>query len=67
MNAGGFHVANIKATITQTGSPTLTNYTEGVTIYQGDSQSTQADVESNATWYGTLTFCFWWSYTSQNL
>jgi hypothetical protein len=54
MNPGGFHVANIKATITQTGSPTLTNYTEGVTIYQGDSQSTQADVESNATWYGTL-------------
>ena len=54
MSANGFHVANIKATITQTGSPTLTNYTEGVTIYQGDSQATQALVEANATWYGTL-------------
>ena len=49
-----FHVANIKATITQTGSPTLTNYTEGVTIYQGSSETTQSDVESNASWYGTL-------------
>ena len=54
ISANGFHVANIRATITQTGSPTLTNYTEGVTIYQGDSQSTQAGVEANATWYGTL-------------
>ena len=54
ITANGFHVANIKATITQTGSPTLTNYTEGVTIYQGDSQSSQADIEANATWYGTL-------------
>jgi len=54
MTANGFHVANIRATITQSGSPTLTNYTEGVTIYQGDSQATQALVEANATWYGTL-------------
>jgi len=54
MGPNGFHVANIKATITQTGSPTLTNYTEGVTIYQGSSETTQSGVESNATWYGTL-------------
>ena len=54
MGPNGFHSVNIKATITQTGSPTLTNYTEGVTIYQGDSQATQALVESNSTWYGTL-------------
>ena len=54
MTANGFHVANIRATITQTGSPTLTNYTEGVTIYQGASETTQSAVESNASWYGTL-------------
>ena len=54
MGPNGFHSVNIKATITQTGSPTLTNYTEGATIYQGDSQATQALVESNSTWYGTL-------------
>ena len=54
MGPNGFHSVNIKATITQTGSPTLTNYTEGVTIYQGDTQATQALVESNSTWYGTL-------------
>ena len=54
MTTNGFHVANIRGTITHTGSPTLTNYTEGVTVYQGSSQTTQADVEANATWYGTL-------------
>ena len=54
MGPNSFHVANIKATITQTGSPTLTNYTEGVTIYQGSSETTQSGVESNASWYGTL-------------
>jgi hypothetical protein len=54
MTANGFHVADIKATITHTGSPTLTNFTRGVTVYQGSSESTQAGVEANADWYGTL-------------
>ena len=54
MGPNSFHSVNIKATITQTGSPTLTNYTEGVTVYQGASQTTQSGVESTATWYGTL-------------
>jgi len=54
MVTNGFHVADIRATITHTGSPTLTDFTRGVTIYQGSSQSTQAGVEANADWYGTL-------------
>tara|TARA_B100001093_G_scaffold259604_1_gene248146 strand:+ start:6182 stop:13885 length:7704 start_codon:yes stop_codon:yes gene_type:complete len=54
ITAAGFHTANIRATISQTGSPTLTNYTEGVTIYQGSEQTSQANVEANATFYGTL-------------
>ena len=54
MGPNGFHAADIKATITHTGSPTLTNFTRGVTVYQGSSQTTQAGVETNADWYGTL-------------
>ena len=54
MTANGFHVADIRATITHTGSPTLTNFTRGVTVYQGSSQTSQAGVEANADWYGTL-------------
>ena len=54
INSNGFHVANIRATISQTGSPTLTHYTEGTTIYQGGTYTSQAEVESSASWYGTL-------------
>ena len=54
LTANSFHTLNIKATISQTGNPTLTNFTEGVTIYQGSSETSQADVEENATWYGVL-------------
>ena len=54
MVTNGFHVADIRATITHTGSPTLTDFTRGVTVYQGSTQSTQAGVEANADWYGTL-------------
>ncbi len=54
MGPNSFHSLNIKATISQTGNPTLTNFTEGVTIYQGSTETSQADVEENATWYGVL-------------
>ena len=54
MGPNGFHSVNIKATISQNGNPTLTNFTEGVTVYQGSTETSQTNVEQNATWYGVL-------------
>jgi len=49
----GFHTLNIKATVAFSGSAPA-HFTEGVTVYQGASQTTQAGVEANADFYGTL-------------
>ena len=54
LEADGFHVPTIAASIPLTGSSTLTDITEGTLAYQGDSQSSAADVEANASWYGTV-------------
>ena len=47
LDAGGFHVANNSATIVLSNNPTVTNFTEGSTIYQGANLAT-------ATFSGTI-------------
>ena len=47
LEAGGFHVANNSATIVLSNNPTVTNFTEGSTIYQGANLAT-------ATFSGTI-------------
>ena len=51
----GFHAINLRARIPLTGSPTVTEFVEGRTVYIHSSQlSTQASVESTSAWYGTI-------------
>jgi len=51
----GFHAINLRARVPLTGSPTVTEFVEGQTVYIHSSQlSTQASVESTASWYGTI-------------
>ena len=47
LNSGGFHVVNYSGYIGLLNSPTVTDFTEGTTIYQGSSLS-------NATFSGTV-------------
>ena len=56
MGINGFHVANHSSTV---GAQNLTlneryEFVEGTVAYQGSTQSTLADVQANATWYGTV-------------
>ena len=57
LTEAGFHIPNHRGTIALTSSPSVNNITEGVTIYQtsnGSDKSTQADVESEASWWATV-------------
>ena len=57
LTEAGYHIPNHRGTIALTSSPTVDDVTEGVTIYQtsdGSNKSTQADVESGATWWATV-------------
>lgn len=55
MAVDGYHVPTVSGIITLAGSPVLDKFVEGSTVYQDSSnRTTQSDVESNATWYGTV-------------
>ena len=57
LTEAGYHIANHRGTIALTSSPTVDDVTEGITIYQTSDSSnkgTQADVESDATWWATV-------------
>ena len=57
LTEAGYHIPNHRGTIALTSSPTVDDVTEGVTIYQtsdSSNKSTQADVESDATWWATV-------------
>ncbi len=55
LGADEFHVANVSGKIVLTGSPDLTEFTEGSTIYQhGSNLTTQASVETDSSWYATV-------------
>ena len=56
ISVSGFHAVNHTGNISHTSSD-ITDFTEGTTIYQGTSEITQSDVESNAFWYGTVLSC----------
>ena len=50
-----FHVPTVSGKVTLAGSPNLTKFVEGSTIYQASAnQTSQANVETNATWYATV-------------
>ena len=53
--AANYHIPNATGKVILTGSPDLTKFTEGSTVYQDSAnRTTQADVEGNASWYGTV-------------
>ena len=57
LTEAGFHIPNHRGTIALTSSPSVNDITEGVTIYQtsdASNKSTQADVESQASWWATV-------------
>ena len=53
--AANYHIPNVTGKVILAGSPDLTKFTEGSTVYQDSAnRTTQADVEGNASWYGTV-------------
>lgn len=55
LTEAGFHIANHKGTVALTGTPSVDEVTEGITIYQASAnQTTQEGVESNASWWATV-------------
>lgn len=55
LSSADYHIPNVTGKVTLTGSPDLTEFTEGSTVYQDSAnRSTLAEVEDNATWHGTV-------------
>ena len=53
--AADYHIPNATGKVILTGSPDLTKFTEGSTVYQDSAnRSTLAQVEDNASWHGTV-------------
>ena len=53
--AADYHIPNATGKVILTGSPDLTKFTEGSTVYQDSAnRSTLAEVEDNASWHGTV-------------
>ena len=55
LSSADYHIPNVTGKVILTGSPDLTEFTEGSTVYQDSAnRSTLAEVEDNATWHGTV-------------
>jgi hypothetical protein len=53
--AADYHIPNATGRVVLTGSPDLTKFTEGSTVYQDSAnRSTLTEVEDNASWHGTV-------------
>jgi hypothetical protein len=53
--AADYHIPNATGRVILTGSPDLTKFTEGSTVYQDSAnRSTLTEVEENASWHGTV-------------
>ena len=53
--AADYHIPNASGKIILAGSPDLSEFTEGSTVYQDSAnRTTLTAVEENATWYGTV-------------